>query len=133
MNTPPQKSASGLVQFIQTVSLSIRLLRSSKVPLWTKAIPFLGLVYLIFPLDFIPDIIPGLGQLDDLTVLLLCLWAFLQLCPPALVRQMANQPTSGSPHEPKVADDVVDATFRVVKDDEAVTQSTEQIPPTKQP
>ncbi len=133
MNTPPQKSASGLVQFIQTVFLSIRLLRSSRVPLWTKVVPFLGLAYLIFPLDFIPDFIPGLGQLDDLTILLVALWAFMQLCPPAVVREMTNQPPSSSPHEPKVADDVVDATFRVVKDDELAHPSTEQIPPTKQP
>lgn len=127
MSIPPQKTASGLVGFIQTISLSIRLLRSAKVPTWTKVIPFLGLAYLIFPLDFIPDLIPGLGQLDDLTILLVALWAFMQLCPPAVVREMAGQPASSPPKEPKAAGDVVDATFRVVKDEEPAT------PPTRQP
>jgi uncharacterized membrane protein YkvA (DUF1232 family) len=126
MSTPPQKTASGLVQFFQTISLSIKLLRSAKVPTLTKVIPFLGLAYLIFPLDFIPDLIPGLGQLDDISILLLCLWAFMQLCPPAVVREMSHQ-QSGSAPEPRERGDVVDATYRVVNDEKPAT------PPTQQP
>lgn len=34
----------------------------------------LALVYILSPVDFIPDAIPGLGQLDDGAVLLAVLW-----------------------------------------------------------
>lgn len=34
----------------------------------------LALVYILSPVDFIPDSIPGLGQLDDGAVLLAVLW-----------------------------------------------------------
>ena len=39
----------------------------------------LALVYLLSPLDFLPDAIPGLGQLDDAAVLLSVLWYVIRL------------------------------------------------------
>ncbi len=63
------------------IALFWRLLRDSRVPIGAKAVlPALGL-YLLMPLDLIPDFIPVLGYLDDLLVLLLGLWLFLRLCP----------------------------------------------------
>lgn len=48
-----------------------------RTPLAAKALPWMGLLYLIVPLDIIPDLLPVLGQMDDLTILIvLCLWAF---------------------------------------------------------
>jgi DnaJ like chaperone protein len=41
------------------------------------AVAFLGLLYVLFPWDFIPDIIVGLGWLDD-SVMLLLLWQVCQ-------------------------------------------------------
>ncbi len=40
-----------------------------KVPAGVKATIIGGLGYLILPLDFIPDILPGVGFLDDIAVL----------------------------------------------------------------
>ena len=39
----------------------------------------LALVYLFSPQDFLPDAIPGLGQLDDAAVLLAVLWYVIRL------------------------------------------------------
>jgi uncharacterized membrane protein YkvA (DUF1232 family) len=67
-----------------------RLFRDERVPLWTKAIPVLAVIYLISPLDFLPDIVPVLGQLDDLTVILLGLQLFERMAPEWVVREHQN-------------------------------------------
>lgn len=60
-----------------------RLLRDRRVPLPAKLVLPGMAAYLLMPIDLIPDFIPLLGQLDDLLVLILGLWLFLRLCPPA--------------------------------------------------
>lgn len=71
--------------FIDQLLLTWRLLRDPRVPLWSKIIPFLPLVYIISPLDFIPDVIIGLGQLDDLGLLIAGLRLFESSVPQYLV------------------------------------------------
>jgi uncharacterized membrane protein YkvA (DUF1232 family) len=44
-------------------------LKDSRTPLMVKIFLALGIGYLIMPLDFIPDFIPFLGQLDDSIIL----------------------------------------------------------------
>jgi uncharacterized membrane protein YkvA (DUF1232 family) len=46
------------------------LLIDADIPLWAKAAVIAALLYLIDPLDAIPDITPFVGFLDDLTVLM---------------------------------------------------------------
>ena len=56
------------------------LLRESSTPVWAKAAIIGALGYFIFPLDTIPDILPGIGYADDLammTLLLGQLYAFI--------------------------------------------------------
>ena len=38
-------------------------------PRWVKAVVALGALYLLSPIDLIPDFIPVIGQLDDLVLL----------------------------------------------------------------
>lgn len=58
-----------------------RLFRDRRVPLPARLVlPGVGL-YLLMPLDPIPDFIPVIGYLDDLLVVVLGLWLFLRLCP----------------------------------------------------
>ena len=44
-------------------------LKSPEIPWYTKALAALALVYALSPIDLIPDFIPVLGYLDDLTIL----------------------------------------------------------------
>lgn len=44
-----------------------------EVPYWAIGAGALALVYVLSPIDAIPDILPGVGYLDDATVLAFCL------------------------------------------------------------
>lgn len=69
------------------VRLTWRLLRDPRVPLWTKIVPFAGLIYVLSPLDFIPDVLIGLGQLDDLGVILAGMRLFESIAPVDVVAE----------------------------------------------
>lgn len=73
--------------FIRQLRLIWRLFKDGRVPIWMKAVPFASLVYLLFPTDIVPDILLGLGQLDDMAVLALGLRLFVELAPPAVVQE----------------------------------------------
>ena len=71
--------------------LVIRLFRDPEVPIYLKVLPIATVVYAVFPFDFIPDLAIGLGQLDDLTALLVGAKVFIDLSPPHVVaRHMAE-------------------------------------------
>jgi uncharacterized membrane protein YkvA (DUF1232 family) len=64
-----------------------RLVNDSRVPAGAKLLLVGVLTYLILPTDLVPDFFPGLGQLDDLAVILGGLKLFLRLCPPEVVQE----------------------------------------------
>jgi len=66
---------------ISQMRLAVRLVREPRVSVLVKALPLAAAVYVISPLDFVPDVIPVLGQLDDLGILLISIEGFLRLCP----------------------------------------------------
>ncbi len=61
-------AASGR-QAIEKALVLYNVLQDPKAPRWAKTVVTGALGYLIFPLDAIPDIIPGAGFTDDLGVL----------------------------------------------------------------
>jgi uncharacterized membrane protein YkvA (DUF1232 family) len=93
--------------------LAWRLMREPRVPAAAKAVPVLAMLYVVSPLDFIPDVLPVLGQIDDLGILILSVKAFLRLCPPAVAAFHTTALTSGRRYAPMAPTDVViDATYR---------------------
>ena len=58
------------------------LMRDPKIPFWAKAaIPAIAAAYVISPIDLSPDFLVGVGQIDDIGVILLAATAsvaFLQ-------------------------------------------------------
>ncbi len=82
-----------------------RLMRDPRTPAWLKGIPLLALLYILSPIDFLPDLmIPGIGSLDDLILLLLSLRLLLDLAP--------REERGGPPRR----GEVVDATYRVLEE-----------------
>ena len=72
-----------------------------------------GALYALSPIDFLPDFIPVIGQLDDIGVLLLGVKGFLRLCPSDVVafhRQAIAEHRPFAPMSP--VDHVIDAEFR---------------------
>ncbi len=70
---------------IDQVWLTWKLLFDKRVAFWMKVVAILPLIYVISPIDLIPDVILGLGQLDDLGVLLAGMRLFESLVPAQIV------------------------------------------------
>jgi uncharacterized membrane protein YkvA (DUF1232 family) len=93
--------------------LAWRLMREPRVPFFAKALPALAVLYVLSPLDFIPDVVPVLGQLDDLGILILSVKLFLRLCPTSAAAFHGDAIASGRRFTPmSPADMVIDATYR---------------------
>ncbi len=69
------------------VRLFVGLLGDRRVGLLAKALFLFAGVYAVTPLDFLPDLMPLLGQVDDLSIFLMGCRMFLQLCPREVVRE----------------------------------------------
>jgi uncharacterized membrane protein YkvA (DUF1232 family) len=69
------------------VKLFSRLLRDLRVSAGAKLVVAAILLYLILPTDLLPDFLIGVGQLDDVTVIIGGLKLFLKLCPPEVVQE----------------------------------------------
>lgn len=77
-----------LVLFLpQFVVLLKRLMTDPRVPLRSKMLFGGTLVYLVSPIDVIPDFVPGLGQLDDVVLAVIALHSILNRVDPAVIRE----------------------------------------------
>jgi uncharacterized membrane protein YkvA (DUF1232 family) len=110
---------SGLAEIIKQLRLVLRLWSDPQVAPWVKVIPPVALAYVIFPIDFLPDLALGLGQLDDVAIVLLGIKLFVELCPPEVVRQHLED--LGAVSQEDVArqnqGEVIDGSYRVVEED----------------
>ena len=61
-----------------------------------KAILGLALAYVIAPIDLIPDMIGGSGEIDDLAIVILACRTFLSLCPPEVVDEHVRRIGGGT-------------------------------------
>ncbi len=110
---PPQ---GGMIRdFVLRVKLILRLIRDRRVSPWLKIIPIAGIVYLISPLDIIPDIaLPVIGELDDAAILWLTNYLFIELCPPEVVNEHVKAISARAQHSED--EDVVDAESVEIQD-----------------
>ena len=116
---------------LETVRLAWRLRRDPRVPRWQKWLPAgLAVAYVVMPLDLIPDVLLGIGQVDDLGVIGLMV-AASALLPRFAPREVVEEhlaamrgrrpnrtgspPFTGGSRETRRAgdDDVIDPPYRV--------------------
>lgn len=62
------------------IKLILRLMADSRVSIFLKALPVVSLVYLLFP-----DLL--LGPVDDVAIIWLGAYLFVELCPPDVVQE----------------------------------------------
>ena len=72
------------------------IIRDPRTPIGLKGMLAAALAYVVLPIDLVPDVIPILGQADDLTVLLLVLDMFIQNAPAEVRAEHAARATNGT-------------------------------------
>ena len=93
--------------------VTLRLLREPRVPALLKLIPVFAAGYVISPLDFVTDLLPVIGQLDDLGVIFIALEAFLKFSPAPVVEFHRAAVADGRRFHPMPPEgDIIDAEFR---------------------
>ncbi len=72
----------GVRQLPAYARLIPRLLMDRRTPISAKMLLVAAAVYVVSPLDFVPDFLPVLGEMDDLAILLFAGSRFLSMIPP---------------------------------------------------
>lgn len=79
---------SSFIMFLPNmVRLLGGLLKDARVPTAEKALFLAAIVYVISPIDFIPDVFPFIGQVDDLYMVALVLLRLLNRTDESVVRE----------------------------------------------
>ncbi len=115
-----------LQEIVRHAQLAWRLFQDKRVPIWTKLIPPATLLYVLSPIDLIPDVVVGLGQLDDIAVVLIGMKLFIELAPRDVVREHLAA-LGARVQEWRVVDD--EPGPAVVIDGELHTTGPESLPP----
>ena len=76
-----------LVHLPNFIRLFSRLIKDPRISFSSKLVVVGILIYVLLPVDLLPDFLVGIGQIDDLAVILLGLKLFLKLCPPEVVEE----------------------------------------------
>ncbi len=103
---------SWMRDLFREVELTWRLIIDPRVPITYKTVPILTVAYMISPIDIVPELVlPGLGQLDDLALIVLGLKLFVDLCPADIVaehRRALEGPAKAATWTPAESDTVID-------------------------
>ena len=110
MSFPNQnrKSAGFWVDLIKSFRLAWRLIRDERVSFWTKLVPIGIAVYILSPIDLIPDVIPLLGQVDDLALLILGTQVFIAISPSVVVKLHRDEIDGVIQSESAASKDIID-------------------------
>ena len=91
----PQRIVQLISHLPNFLKLFWRLLKDRRVPIGPKLLLILVLLYVLTPVDLLPDFWAGLGQIDDLVVIFLGLQGFVRLSPKEIVREHVQAIASG--------------------------------------
>jgi uncharacterized membrane protein YkvA (DUF1232 family) len=114
---------NAITEILERGRLVFRLMQDERVPTWLKiGVPLVVALYFISPIDLIPDFILGLGQLDDIGVILLGMALFIRLAPQVVVdehryrlHQEVGGTAAGTPTHrmPPSADESIEGDYEV--------------------
>src|SRR5690606_18390076 len=129
-NRSPDEQVGMLRSLVERASLTWKLLWDRRVGWLPKLIPALGLIYVVSPVDLLPELLVGalgpLIALDDIGVIMLVLNLFIQAAPPDVVREHLRE-MRGLRFEPDEAGgDYLDA-YDAGDDGEIVDSSAEEV------
>lgn len=88
-----QKDGGMFRDLMLRLKLIVRLMGDNRVNPLIKLLPVASLVYLFFPFDLI-SVIPGVSALDDLAIVSLGGYMFIEFCPPDVVQEHMKRLTS---------------------------------------
>lgn len=78
---PPSGNFNLLRQIWEQIRLAWALMLDARVPYQNKIVPILAIAYAISPIDLMPDILLGVGWLDDIGIVILALIYFISIAP----------------------------------------------------
>ena len=81
----------GKLRFGDKLRLGRDVLADPRVPFWARLVAVVLAVYLASPIDLIPDFIPGLGQLDDLLIVMLGAGLLLRSVPRPVMEEHVSR------------------------------------------
>jgi len=125
-NSPRRKPApeidktAGMVGgVLKQARLAWRLLRDARVPGWAKMVPIAGILYLLSPIDLLPEaLLPLLGEVDDVVVLLLAVKLFIDLSPPGVVREHLHDLFNAPKEARSGKESYIEVPYRIHDDNE---------------
>lgn len=87
-------SGGGMMgDLVRRLKLIVRLMGDNRVNPFVKLIPVASLAYLFFPFDLI-SVVPGVSALDDLALVSLGAYMFIEFCPEDVVQEHMRKLTS---------------------------------------
>ena len=98
------------------MTLFLRLMFDKRVPWKLKLLPILAVGYAILPWDFLPDLIPIIGWIDDIAILVVATLIFLRLGSSSAAFSANHKPGEERVNKPK--GEVVDGVYRVIDDED---------------
>jgi uncharacterized membrane protein YkvA (DUF1232 family) len=124
INNSDRRSPGFWANLFNSFRIAWKLMWDHQVPISAKIVPILTILYILSPIDFVPDVIVGLGQMDDLAILLLGTQLFIAVSPKDIVARIRAEiegrpPDSGwtvtgsQPHKPNqsrssASDEIID-------------------------
>jgi uncharacterized membrane protein YkvA (DUF1232 family) len=88
VNNSDRRSPGFWMNLLNSFRIAWKLLWDNQVPMSAKVVPILTVLYVLSPIDFLPDVFVGLGQLDDLAILLLGTQLFIAVSPKDIVARI---------------------------------------------
>ena len=95
LRSGPLRIGAFLLHLPNFLRLFWRLLKDPRVGLAPKLLLLAMVVYVLMPVDLLPDFLVPFGQLDDLFVIFLGLRSFVRLCPQEAVREHVRAIAAG--------------------------------------